>query len=281
MIEVDQVSKAYANRRVVDQVSFTVSPGEIFGLLGPNGAGKTTTMGCLTGLLRPDSGRIRVAGYDVVRQRSQMVQRIGVAFELPALYPRLTVEENLRFLGALHGAGVDEVTTVMTRWGLTERRRQSVHALSKGWKQRTMLARAFLGRPRVVFLDEPTSGLDPNAVAEIHQILRSHQSEGMTLVLTTHDMTEAAQLCDRVGIMAQGHLLAIDPPAVLVGRLQDQTVQVTWWNQGTLCTQALPLADPSTPDTLSRLLRDGTVVEIHSTGSLNTVYRRLTGGDNP
>lgn len=280
MIEVDQLSKAYANRRVVDHVSFTVSSGEIFGLLGPNGAGKTTTIGCLTGLLRPDSGRIRVAGYDVVRQRSQMVQTIGVAFELPALYPRLTVEENLRFLGALHGAESDEVATVMARWGLTERRRQLVHSLSKGWKQRTMLARAFLGGPQVVFLDEPASGLDPNAVAEIHQILRTYQNEGMTLVLTTHDMTEAAQLCDRVGIMAQGHLLAIDPPAVLVGRLQDQTVQITWWNQGTLSTQVLAFADPSTPDRLSCLVRDGTVVEIHTIGSLDTVYRRLTGGDS-
>lgn len=281
MIEAVGLRKAYGRSLAVDGITFTVERGEIFGLLGPNGAGKTTTMRMLSGLVRPDAGRVRIAGYDVVRQRRAALQRIGVAFELPALYPRLTVRENLEFAGALRGRPAREVAEVMERWGLAARERQRAGTLSRGWKQRTMIARASLGSPEALFLDEPTGGLDPGAAAEIHRILGTLRAEGVTVVMSTHDMAEATLLCDRVAIVVRGQLVAVDPPSALVGRLQSQAVEVTWWEAGGVHRTALALEDPATPAAVWRLMTHARVLEIHTTGSLETVYRQLTAGEKP
>jgi ABC-2 type transport system ATP-binding protein len=278
MIDVAELTKNFGRATAVESLSFAVPAGEIFGLLGPNGAGKTTTVRMLTGLLRPTSGTAKVADFDVLRQRRQMLSSIGVAFELPALYPRLTVEENLRFAASLRGASHTALGAAVDRLGLQEHRRRQVRFLSKGWRQRAMIARAVIAQPKVLFLDEPTSGLDPNAAADLHDVLRSLRTEGATILLTTHDMVEAAELCDRVGILSQGRLVALDSPAALVERLQDRSVRLTWWEEGALREAAVPLAGPATPDLLRQVLSRHRVLQIETTGSLDEVYRRLTGG---
>lgn len=278
MIEVQGLSKQFGSARAVAGISFAVSEGEVFGLLGPNGAGKTTTMRMLTGLLRPTSGTAAVAGFDVERRRREMLSRIGVVFELPALYPRLSVEENLRLALSLRGAPHADLKDAIDRLGLQEYRHRQVRSLSKGWRQRTMLARAMLSHPKVLFLDEPTSGLDPNAVAHLHDVLRTLRAEGVTMFLTTHDMVEAAELCDRVGILSRGELVALDAPAALIERLQGRSVRLTWWEEGSLHQAAVPLSDSSTPAFLQRVLSQHRVLQIETTGTLDEVYRRLTGG---
>ncbi len=276
MIEVEALRKRFGRSDAVAGISFSVAQGEVFGLLGPNGAGKTTTVRMLTGLLQPTSGRAAVAGCDVQRQRRAMLSRVGVVFELPALYPRLSVEENLALACALRGAPRQDLDDAVARLGLQDVRRRGVQALSKGWRQRAMIARALLGHPRVLFLDEPTSGLDPNAAAELHDVLRRLKAEGVTLLLTTHDMVEAAELCDRVGILSHGELAALGAPAALVDGLQGRQVRLVWWGDGGLREATVPLADPATPAFVQQVLSQHRVLQMETTGTLDEVYRRLT-----
>ncbi len=278
-IEVRELSKSFGSMQAVKGISFTVAEGEMFGLLGPNGAGKTTTVRMLTGLVRPASGSAKVAGFDVQAERQQMLREIGVVFELPALYPRLSVEENLGFALALRGGRRASLEDAIARLGLEEYRHRPVRLLSKGWRQRTMIARALLSHPQVLFLDEPTSGLDPNAVQHLHDVLRSLRAEGVTMLLTTHDMVEAAELCDRVGILSHGELVALDTPARLIEGQQGREVRITWWEDGSLHEAAVPLADAEAPVLLGRVLGQHRVLQIETTGTLDDVYRRLTGGE--
>jgi ABC-2 type transport system ATP-binding protein len=277
-VEAQGLSRRFGTADAVRDLTFSVGEGELFGLLGPNGAGKTTTLKMLTGLLRPTAGSARVAGLDVVRERRRMLAAIGVVFELPALYPRLTVRENLGLAQSLRRAARADLDAAVARLGLVEHLGRPVATLSKGWRQRTMIAKALIGRPRVLFLDEPTSGLDPNAAADLHAVLRELRSEGVTMILTTHDMVEAADLCDRVGIVRAGRLVAMDTPAALVERLQGRSVRLRWWDDGALREANLPLADSSTPSRLSEVLSRHRVLDVETTGSLDDVYRRLTGG---
>ena len=279
MIEVEGLLKRFGQTAAVNDVSFDVAEGELFGLLGPNGAGKTTTVRMLTGLVRPTSGRASVAGCDVVHGRQAMLREIGVVFELPALYPRLSVEENLHLARALHGAPRTNVEDAIGRLGLEPYRQRQVRSLSKGWRQRTMVARALVSRPKVLFLDEPTSGLDPNAARLLHDVLRSLRQEGVTMLLTTHDMVEAAQLCDRVGILSQGKLVALDTPADLIAAQQGRRVRIRWWEGGSLREAAVPLDDAGAPELLLRVLSQHQVLQIETTGTLDDVYRRLTSGE--
>ena len=277
-VEVQGLERRFGDKAAVRGVSFSVAAGEVFGLLGPNGAGKTTTVRMLTGLLLPSAGRASVAGHDIVRERAAMLRAIGVVFELPALYPRLTVRENLALALALRAGARAEVDDVAARLGLTPQLGRPVGTLSKGWRQRAMIARALLGHPQVLFLDEPTSGLDPNAARDLHDALRALRAEGVTMLLTTHDMVEAADLCDRVGILSEGRLVALDTPAALVERLQGRSVRLRWWEEGELREGSLPLRDPGTPAQVGALLAGHRVLDIETTGSLEDVYRSLTGG---
>ncbi len=278
MIDVKHLSKTLGTTTIVNDLSFSVAQREVFGLLGPNGAGKTTTVRMLTGLLRPTSGTVTIAGYDIVQQRRQAVQTIGVVFELPALYPQLTVEENLHFAAAIRGGERAHVLHIIEQFGLQAYRRHEVRTLSKGWRQRTMLARALLASPRVLFLDEPTSGLDPHAAATLHQTLGAVRDAGVTILMTTHDMVEAATLCHRVGILNRGVLVALDVPSALVDRLPNRMVRVTWWESGQLRRASVSLSDPNTPAFLHNVLAHHRVLEMETTGTLDEVYRQLTTG---
>ncbi|MCA9984784.1 MAG: ABC transporter ATP-binding protein [Anaerolineales bacterium] len=211
-IEAEYLTKEYGDMRAVDQISFTTAPGEIFGFLGPNGAGKTTTIKMLTGQLRPTAGRATVCGFDIVSQRQGLKPQIGVVFEFQNIYERMTALENLRFSGRLYGVPRDRPNQLLQQVGLQNEAGKKTAKFSNGMKQRLLIARALLHRPRVLFLDEPTRGLDPGVAREIRAIVQGLKTEGVTVFLTTHYMLEAEQLCDRVAILHGGRIVALDTP---------------------------------------------------------------------
>ena len=234
-IEAQNLTRDYNGMRAVDDISFEVGSGEIFGYLGPNGAGKTTTIRMLTGQLRPTSGHAQVMGCDVVEQREQIKPQIGVVFEYQNVYERLSARDNLRFYARLYRVNKSRVEEVLMRVGLADRAGDKIKTYSNGMKQRLLIARALLHEPKVLFLDEPTKGLDPNVARDIRAIVTDLADQGMTIFLTTHYMEEANQLSDRVAIISQGHIIALDTPERLKAvhgddertTLEDVFVQLT------------------------------------------------------
>src|SRR5437763_4824035 len=217
-IEVEHLVKRYARtkRNAVDDISFSVRRGETFGLLGPNGAGKTTTIGILTTSVLPNSGRATITGIDVVANPIGAKQRIAVVPQRNNLDRTLRISEILTYHAAYHGVPRAErtarATTLLEELGLNERRKEKLGWLSGGLEQRVMLARALMHEPEVLFLDEPTNNLDPQTRLFLWERIHNFQKRGVTIVLTTHDMEEADRLCERIAIMDQGCLLALDTP---------------------------------------------------------------------
>jgi ABC-2 type transport system ATP-binding protein len=214
-IEVSELHRYYNGVKAVRGISFDVKYGEIFGFLGPNGAGKSTTIKVLTGQLRPTSGSAQVVGCDVVEERQKLKPQIGVVFEYQNLYERLSARDNMRFSAMLYGVEKARIDEVLTQVGLQERAKERIKQYSNGMKQRLLIARALLHQPKVLFLDEPTRGLDPGVAREIRSIIAELAASGVTIFLTTHYMEEADRLSDRVAIIDQGELVAIDTPEKL------------------------------------------------------------------
>jgi ABC-2 type transport system ATP-binding protein len=214
-IEVMDLTRNYNGLCAVDNISFEVETGEIFGFLGPNGAGKTTTIKILTGQLRPTSGEARVVGCDVVEERQELKPQIGVVFEYQNVYERLSARDNLIFYARLYGVKKDRIGEVLAQVGLMGRERDKIKKYSNGMKQRLLIARALLHEPKVLFLDEPTRGLDPGVARDIRAIVAELAEAGVTIFLTTHYMEEADRLCSRVAIIDQGRIVALDRPGKL------------------------------------------------------------------
>ncbi len=274
-IETEALSRAFDGRRAVDGLTFTVEEGEVFGLLGPNGAGKTTTVRLLTGQLRPTAGQARVAGCDVVRERERLLPQIGVVFEQQNLYERLSGRANLTFSAQLYGVDARRVDEVLEMVGLRERAAERVRTYSNGMKQRLLIARALLHRPRLLFLDEPTKGLDPAVARDIRQMVARLAAQGMTVFLTTHYMEEADQLCQRVAFLDRGRIVALDTPARLKVAHGQRLAQVTL-DDGTRLD--LSLDDPADGHRLGELAAVGRILTLHSAeATLEDVFIRLTG----
>lgn len=214
-IQVEGLTRDYDGRRALDNISFEVEPGEIFGFLGPNGAGKTTTIRILTGQLRPTTGRALVMGCHVVTERDQLKPQIGVVFEVQNLYERLSALDNLTFAARLYGVPQRRVQEVLAQVGLSDRAGDRVKHYSNGMKQRLLIARALLHNPPVLFLDEPTRGLDPNVARDIRAFVAELARQGVTVFLTTHSMEEADRLANRVAILHRGRIVALGAPAQL------------------------------------------------------------------
>jgi ABC-2 type transport system ATP-binding protein len=221
-VEVLDLVKRYPKSPVnaVDGINFAVALGEVFGLLGPNGAGKTTTVGMLTTRVRPTSGRATVGGVDVASDPVQARSMLAVVPQRSNLDRSISIRRNLTFHAAYHGVPAAEASAradeLLEQFGLRERGDVKPDLFSGGQAQRVMIARALMHEPQVLFLDEPTTGLDPAARLFVWDRLRELRERGVTLILTTHDMREAAQLADRVGIMDRGRLLALDTPDALI-----------------------------------------------------------------
>ena len=215
-IEVVGLRKVYGDLVAVDDVSFTVAAGEIFGILGPNGAGKTTTLEMVEGLREPDAGTCTLLGQPTWPRNQRLLPRIGVQLQASAFFERLTAREQLRTFASLYRVGPGQADAWLERVGLGEKADTRTEQLSGGQVQRLAIACALVHEPEVVFLDEPTAAIDPQARRNLWDLLRSLNAEGRTLVLTTHYLDEAEALCDRVAIMDRGSILELDSPAALV-----------------------------------------------------------------
>lgn len=220
MIRVSGLTKDYGSRRAIDNLTFEAEQGEIVGFLGPNGAGKTTTMRILTGYMPPTEGQANVAGYDVVSESLEVRRRVGYLPETVPLYTDMTVFDYLKFMADLRHLpeAEDRVDDTLEMVGLSDRADGYIGNLSKGMRQRVGLAQALLHRPEVLILDEPTIGLDPGQVVEVRKLVREIGKE-RTVLLSTHILSEAQQLCDRVLIINKGHIVAEDTPENLQARL--------------------------------------------------------------
>jgi ABC-2 type transport system ATP-binding protein len=228
IIAARDVVKRYGGTIAVAGLDLVVWPGEIFGILGPNGAGKTTTLEMLEGLRAPDSGAMQVAGFDPVREPERVHQVIGVQLQTTALFDYLTCAEILTLFASLYRADASSarVESLLALVGLEEKGGSRINTLSGGQQQRLAVALALVNTPRIVFLDEPTTGLDPAARRTLWQTIRDIRAAGATVVLTTHYMEEAEQLCDRIAIMDRGRVVACDTPRTLIHDLRaDATVR--------------------------------------------------------
>ncbi len=226
MIEVDRLTKRYGAFTAVDDISFQVGKGEIVGFLGPNGAGKTTTMRVLTCFLPATEGTARIAGYDIFDNPLEVKKRIGYLPELPPLYRDMRVRTYLEFIAKIKGVVPKEsrqrIDEVVVQCGLVDRTEQLIGHLSKGYRQRVGLAQAILHDPEVIIMDEPTSGLDPNQIIEVRQLIRELAQE-RTVILSTHILPEVEMTCNRVVIIHEGRIVAVDTTENLTANMRDTT----------------------------------------------------------
>ena len=215
IITVENLHKSYGDVVAVDDVSFTVQPGEIFGVIGPNGAGKTTIVETLMGLREPDRGTVRVMDLDPLTQGRKLRQRIGIQLQEAVLPDQIKVWEALDLFASFYDHTVDG-DTLIDQWGLTEKRNNRFGQLSGGQKQRLFIALSLLNDPEIVFLDEITTGLDPQARRKTWDLIRAIRDRGVTVILVTHFMDEAQELCDRIAIIDHGQRIAMDTPQALI-----------------------------------------------------------------
>jgi ABC-2 type transport system ATP-binding protein len=216
-VEVKDLFKEYGDLVAVDRVSFTIQEGEIFGLLGPNGAGKTTTLEMIEGLRKPDGGSIQLCGIDVRKRADDVKEIIGVQLQSTSIYDKIRVREVIQLFGGYY-CRCRPADEILEEVSLDEKRNSFVESLSGGQKQRLALALALVNEPRVLFLDEPTTALDPQARRNMWEIIEGLGRQGKTIILNTHYMEEAQQLCDTVGIMDHGQIIALDTPANLISK---------------------------------------------------------------
>ncbi|MES0856489.1 ABC transporter ATP-binding protein [Geobacillus sp. G4] len=225
-LAVKELRKTIRGKEIIKGISFELHEGEVFGFLGPNGAGKTTTIRMLVGLIRPTSGTVAICGYDLHRQFTDAIRQIGCIVENPEMYPYLTGWENLEhFARMMPGIGADRIMEVAKLVGLEQRIHDRVGTYSLGMRQRLGIAQALLGKPKVLILDEPTNGLDPAGIREMRAFIRFlAEMEGLSVLVSSHLLSEIQLMCDRVAIMAKGRLLAVDT----VERLLNQQARVVW-----------------------------------------------------
>lgn len=213
MIELDGITKRFGAVTAVDNLSVNIAPGELFGCIGPNGAGKTTTIRMIGGLLAPTRGRIRIHGMDMAEQPVAAKREIGFIPDRPYLYDKLTANEFLRFTADLYGVSKTSFESNADQWlsrfGLMDRRHQLIESFSHGMKQRLIMAAALLHRPQVLVVDEPMVGLDPRGIRMVRGLFRELVGQGMSIFLSTHTLTLAESICDRIGIISEGRLVAV------------------------------------------------------------------------
>lgn len=258
VIRVERLCKSYGDVDAVVDLSFDVTKGEIFGFLGPNGAGKTTTLNILEGLRKADGGRVSILGMDVNTRARSIKRRIGVQLQSTSLLPDLTVFEQIQLFARLYGCqlGHHEIVMLLRQVGLAFKTSAPPDKLSGGQQQRLALALALINQPEIIFLDEPTTGLDPQSRRALWEIIRELREQGKTVVLTTHYMEEAEALCDRVGIIDFGKLVALDTPGALINSLAGVSSITT--------SAYVPLADIQSLPFVTNMQRNGTRLHLQT-----------------
>ncbi|MDY0394402.1 ABC transporter ATP-binding protein [Virgibacillus halophilus] len=275
IIEVKGLRKNFGRKNAINGVDFSVKEGEIFGLLGPSGAGKTTMIKLLTGELVKTDGDIQVLGKQPVHFRTAAFKaQIGILSDNSSLYERLTVYDNLKLFCKLYHVPLSRIDEMLTQVNMKEEKKKIFSKLSKGMKQRVLLAKALIHRPKLVFLDEPTSALDPGNIAHIHRGLQLLNEAGTTIFLNTHDMEEANVLCDRVAFLHHGQLQELDTPENLRYRYSTHAFHVETFKGERLIIEN----GESNADKIASLIRNGVVKSMHTDNpTLGQIFLQVTG----
>jgi ABC-2 type transport system ATP-binding protein len=277
-IRVEGLSYSYGDIDAVKNVNFDVMPGEILGFLGPNGAGKSTTIKMLTGQLPPKSGRAEILGMETGHDDPAIQAQIGVCFEEKNLYLNMSALENLNFYASLFGIKDADAMEVLRRVGLADRANDRVHSFSKGMRQRMMISRAFINKPKVLFLDEPTDGLDPVTSASIRKTIKEEAERGAAILLTTHDMFEADELSDRVAFINDGEIVALDTAENLKLKYGTRSVKVRLREGDGVREEHIPLDEGDSSARISSLAASPDLMTIHTEeATLEHIFIELTG----
>ena len=280
VIKVKNLYHSYSRDQnyAVKDVTFDIQKGEIFGFLGPSGAGKSTTQQILTGLLPLQKGEVSIDGKDIRKSSKELFNYIGVSFERPNVYKKLTGAENLKFHSQMYGVPTEDAAKLLKMVGLEEAINKKAGAYSKGMLQRLVFARSMINNPRIWFLDEPTSGLDPSTASAIKGIIKEKQSQGTTIFLTTHNMHIAEEICDRVAFITAGEISAIDSPRNLKLKFGERFVEIEYRVDGKLSCDKLSLTDPVQRARINELINSGNIETMHTQeASLEEIFIRITG----
>nr|WP_208459533.1 ABC transporter ATP-binding protein [Clostridium botulinum] len=269
------VTKYFKENRALKNLTFSIEEGEIFGFLGPSGAGKTTTIKLLTSQLIPTSGEIKIFGKNVYSNKREIVKNIGILSDTSGMYERLSVLDNLMLFANINDVRKENILEILDRIGMKETAKKEVKKLSKGMKQRLMIARAVLHKPKLVFLDEPTSSLDPGTTLEIHKLLRKLNDEGTTIFLTTHNMFEADKLCDRVAFLNDGEIVDIGDPQALKLKYTNDDIKIILKDGS---KEIMVKNNPEGALKIKGWIEKGQLIAIHSMEpSLEKIFLDLTG----
>ncbi|WP_413521691.1 ABC transporter ATP-binding protein [Brochothrix thermosphacta] len=275
VLEMNHIAKEFGNRTALKDISINIKRGEILGFLGPSGAGKTTTIKILTGQLKQTSGTAILLGKDTREINESIYEQIGIVTDNSGLYEKLSVYDNLHYFAKLLNVETKRIDQVLQRVGLLEDKKKPTGKLSKGMKQRLVLARAILHQPKMLFLDEPTSGLDPSTASEIHELLLGLRDQGTAIFLTTHNMEEATKLCDNVALLFQGEIVESGKPKEVCLKYNTSKAYKVLLNDGT------QVELQNTKEDMQKLtdwLSADEVMTLHSTEpTLETVFLTVTG----
>ncbi len=280
LITVENLQFTYpkTQKRAVNDISFTIKKGEIFGFLGPNGAGKSTTQKVIIGLLKGYQGNVTVLGKNLLHWKTDLYERIGVCFEMPNHYQKLTALENLELFASFYSKKTIDPYELLKMVDLQKDFNQRAGSFSKGMKTKLNFARSLLNDPEILFLDEPITGLDPLSARLVKNIILSKREEGKTIFLTTHNMTDADELCDRVGFIVEGKLVLVENPKQLKISHGKKLVRVEYLKEGRLVPEEFTLANLGTNDTFISLLKGGQVQTIHTAeATLEDIFIEVTG----
>jgi fluoroquinolone transport system ATP-binding protein len=280
MIKVKGLYHSYLKNSdyAVRDVNFEVEKGEIFGFLGPSGAGKSTTQGILTGLLQLQKGEVTVAGYDIRKLQRKMFNRIGMSFEQSNVYSKMTAKENLSFYRRLFDVDTRDPDELLELVGLKGKENIRTEEFSKGMKHRLTFARSMINNPTMWFLDEPTTGLDPAIAATIKDIIKSRNSEGVTVFLTTHNMFIADELCNRVAFIVDGEISLIDSPKNLKLQYGEKMVEVEYSHNGEVKKDCFSTIIKKDKDALEKIIRENEIITMHTKeASLEQIFIKVTG----
>jgi len=280
MINVKNLNYEYqkSHKHAVKNISFIIKPGEIFGFLGPSGAGKTTTQRLLIGLLKNYSGKIQMMGKERRQWDSSFYEQVGVAFEFPNLYLKLTAEENLSLIAAYYKKNPKNQEELLASVGLLDAKDQKIESFSKGMKMRLNFIRAIMHNPDLMFFDEPTSGLDPLNAKTIKDKILSMKAQGKTIFLTTHNMTVAEQLCDRVAFINDGSIATIDTPKQLMLSHGKSVLDVSYHSKSKMVTETFELSNIGENEQFQKIIKSKEIVSMHTQeASLEDVFIAVTG----
>lgn len=278
VIEVRDLYFSYTKTPFLKDINFSVNKGEIFGFLGPSGAGKSTLQKVLTGLCTNYQGTARILGTDSNKHGKDFYEKIGVDFEFPSLFEKLTARENLEYFASLYSGDKRNVNELLKEVGLFEHRDKKVSAFSKGMKSRLNFIKSLIHEPQILFLDEPTSGLDPNNAKIMKDMIIKEREKGKTIIITTHNMQDATELCDRVGFIVDGQMKALDTPHNFIMQRGAARVTYSYMENNREQIKTSILSEISKDALLQNLIAKNQITSIHSTEpTLSDIFMELTG----